>query len=70
MIAWAKDIGMTQMGTATLAGPMQDGVTTMDAVKSAADEYNKIAAEAAKPVFSSFCTTKLLRCRRWKAMAG
>jgi sugar phosphate isomerase/epimerase len=48
MIAWAKDIGMTQMATATLSGQMQNGVATMDAVKKAADEYNKIAAEAAK----------------------
>jgi sugar phosphate isomerase/epimerase len=48
MIAWAKDIGMTQMATASLAGPMQNGVTTMDAVKKLADEYNKIAAEAHK----------------------
>jgi sugar phosphate isomerase/epimerase len=54
MIAWAKDIGMTQMGTATLAGPMRDGVTTMDAVKRAADEYNKIAAEAAQAGLQQF----------------
>src|SRR5579883_2918657 len=48
MIAWAKDIGMTQMATASLAGPMQNGMTTMDTVKAAAEEYNKIGAEAAK----------------------
>jgi sugar phosphate isomerase/epimerase len=48
MIAWAKDIGMTQMCTATLSGPMQNGVTTMDAVKQSAEEYNNIAAEAAR----------------------
>lgn len=48
MIAWAKDIGVTQMATASLAGPMQNGVTTMDAMKRLADEYNAIAAEAAK----------------------
>jgi sugar phosphate isomerase/epimerase len=48
MIAWAKDIGMTQMGTASLGGQMQNGVTTMDAVKKAADEYNNMGAEAAK----------------------
>jgi sugar phosphate isomerase/epimerase len=48
MIAWAKDIGMTQMSTASLGGAMQNGVTTMDAVKKAADEYNNIAAAAAK----------------------
>jgi hypothetical protein len=47
MIAWAKDIGMTQMCTATLAGPMENGITTMDAVGKAADEYNRIGAEAA-----------------------
>ncbi len=48
MIAWAKDIGITQMATASLAGPMQNGTTTLDAVKKLADEYNAIAAEAAK----------------------
>ena len=48
MIGWAMDLGMTQMATASLGGQMQNGVTTMDAVRKAADEYNKIAAEAAK----------------------
>ena len=48
MIAWAKDIGMTQMGTASLSGQAQNGVATMDAVKRAADEYNKIGELAAK----------------------
>jgi sugar phosphate isomerase/epimerase len=48
MIAWAKDIGMTQMGTASLSGQTQNGVATMDAVKRAADEYNKIGEVAAK----------------------
>jgi sugar phosphate isomerase/epimerase len=44
-IDWAKAIGMTQMAVATLGG----GTTpTMDAVKRAADEYNAIAAVAAK----------------------
>jgi len=47
-IAWAKDIGITQMITATLSGPVQSGTSTMDAVKKAADEYNQIAAVAAK----------------------
>ena len=54
MIAWAKDIGMTQMGTASLGGRMQNGVATMDAVKRAADEYNKIGAEAAKAGLQQF----------------
>jgi sugar phosphate isomerase/epimerase len=48
MIAWAKDIGMTQMGVATLAEGPQGGKTTMDAVKRAADEYNRIGETAAK----------------------
>ena len=48
MIAWAKDIGMTQMGTASLRGQMQEGVATMDVVKRAAEEYNKIGEVAAK----------------------
>lgn len=47
-IAWAKDIGITQMITATLSGPVQNGTTTMDAVKKAAEEYNKIGEVAAK----------------------
>ena len=53
-IAWAKDIGMTQMGTATLNGQAQNGVTTMDIVKRAADEYNKIGETAAKAGIQQF----------------
>ena len=54
VIAWAKDIGMTQMGTASLDGPVQNGVTTMDAVKKAADEYNKIGEAAAQAGIQQF----------------
>src|SRR5881275_2491138 len=32
-IAWAHDIGMTQMGTATLNGRVENGEATMDVVK-------------------------------------
>ena len=53
-IAWAKDIGMTQIGTASLDGPVQNGVTTMDAVKKAADEYNKIGEAAAQAGLQQF----------------
>jgi sugar phosphate isomerase/epimerase len=53
VIAWAKDIGMTQMGTASLDGP-QNGIATMDAVKKAADEYNKIGEAAAKAGIQQF----------------
>jgi sugar phosphate isomerase/epimerase len=44
-IAWAKEIGITQMITATLGA---GNSPTMDAVKKAAGEYNKIAAVAAR----------------------
>jgi sugar phosphate isomerase/epimerase len=44
-IAWAKDVGITQMITASLGA---GNTPTMDDVKKAADEYNKIAATAAR----------------------
>jgi len=44
-IAWAKDVGLTQMIVPTLSGPR---TPTMDDVKRAADEYNKMAARAAQ----------------------
>jgi sugar phosphate isomerase/epimerase len=52
--AWARDVGMTQLGTATLDGPVKDGTTTMDAVKKAAEEYNAIAESAAKAGLQQF----------------
>jgi sugar phosphate isomerase/epimerase len=53
-IAWAKEIGMTQMGTASLAGSPPNGVATMDAVKRAAEEYNRIAETAANAGIQQF----------------
>ncbi len=53
-IAWAKEIGMTQMGTATLSGRVENGQTTMDVVKRLADEYNKIGEAAAKAGIQQF----------------
>jgi len=44
-MAWAKEVGITQMITATLGAGNNP---TLDDVKKAADEYNKIAAVAAK----------------------
>jgi sugar phosphate isomerase/epimerase len=44
-IAWAKDVGLTQMFVPSLDGPRNP---TMDDVKRAADEYNKIGEETAK----------------------
>jgi sugar phosphate isomerase/epimerase len=47
-IAWAKEIGITQMITATLGDGNGGSSPTMDQVKHAADEYNGIAAVAAR----------------------
>jgi sugar phosphate isomerase/epimerase len=44
-IAWAKEVGITQMITATLGA---GNTPAMDDVKRAADEYNRIAEVAAK----------------------
>jgi sugar phosphate isomerase/epimerase len=44
-IAWAKEVGLTQMLVPSLDGPKNP---TMDDVKRAADEYNKIGEQAAK----------------------
>jgi sugar phosphate isomerase/epimerase len=44
-IDWAKDVGLTQMLVPSLEGPKNP---TMDDVKRAADEYNKIGERAAK----------------------
>jgi sugar phosphate isomerase/epimerase len=42
-IAWAKDLGLTQMIVPSLDGPKHP---TMDDVKRAADEYNKMGEQA------------------------
>jgi sugar phosphate isomerase/epimerase len=44
-IAWAKDLGLTQMIVPSLDGPRHP---TMDDVKRAADEYNKMGERAAQ----------------------
>ena len=44
-IAWATDVGLTQMLVASLGGPEKP---TMDDVKRAAEEYNKMAEKSAK----------------------
>jgi len=44
-IAWAKDVGLTQMMVPSLDGPEKP---TMDDVKRAADEYNKMGEQSAK----------------------
>jgi sugar phosphate isomerase/epimerase len=44
-IAWAKDLGLTQMLVPSLDGPRNP---TLDDVKRVADEYNKMGEQAAK----------------------
>jgi sugar phosphate isomerase/epimerase len=44
-ISWAKDLGLTQMMVPSLDGPRHP---TMDDVKRAAEEYNKIAEQSAR----------------------
>jgi sugar phosphate isomerase/epimerase len=44
-IAWAKDVGLSQMLVPSLNGPKNP---TMDDVKRAADEYNKMGEQSAK----------------------
>jgi len=43
-IAWAKDVGLTQMNVPSLDGPKNP---TLDDVKRAADEYNRMGERAA-----------------------
>src|SRR5512136_970533 len=47
-IEWAKEVGITQMVTASLGDGNGGSTPTLDQVKRAADEYNAIAAVAAK----------------------
>ena len=47
-IEWAKEIGITQMITASLGEGNGGSNPTLDQVKRAAEEYNRIAAVAAK----------------------
>ena len=44
-IAWAKDVGLTQMMVPSLDGPEKP---TMDDVKRASDEYNKMGEQSVK----------------------
>ncbi len=44
-IAWAKDVGLTQMMVPSLDGPRHP---TLDDVKRAADEYNRMGERAAR----------------------
>ncbi len=46
-IDWAKEVGITQMMTASLGAGNGGDHPTLDQVKRAADEYNRIAAVAA-----------------------
>jgi sugar phosphate isomerase/epimerase len=47
-LAWAQDVGITQIITASLGDGNGGSKPTMDQVKKAADEYNRIAGVTAK----------------------
>src|SRR6516225_8591416 len=47
-IDWAKEIGITQMLVATLGAGNGGSNPTLDQIKKAADEYNRIAAVSAE----------------------
>jgi sugar phosphate isomerase/epimerase len=59
-IEWAQAVGLTQMGTASLPGTVIGGVTSAEEVKRAADEYNKIAANAKKAGIQQFLHNETL----------
>jgi len=59
-IAWAKDVGLTQMLVPSLGGPEKP---TMDDVNRAADEYNKIGEQSAKAGIEQDFTMKALSFR-------
>jgi sugar phosphate isomerase/epimerase len=64
-IEWAQQIGMTMMSTADLGGRVTNGFTSIEEVKRAADEYNKIGAVAKKAGLQQalhnegFCNSRL-----------
>jgi sugar phosphate isomerase/epimerase len=62
-IAWAKDIGLTQMLVPSLGGPKNP---TMDDVKRAADEYNKMAERSAKVGIQQGRIRRLPASSRWR----
>lgn len=53
-MAWAHEIGIRQLGAPTLGGPVKDRTTTMDAVKKAAEEYNRTADRTARAGLQQF----------------
>lgn len=54
VMAWAHEIGIRQLGAPTLGGPVKDRATTIDAVKKAAEEYNRIADRTARAGLQQF----------------
>ena len=59
-IEWAQAVGLTQMGTASLPATVIAGVTSLEEVKRAADEYNKIAATTKKVGIQQFLHNETL----------
>jgi sugar phosphate isomerase/epimerase len=64
VIAWAHDVGMTQIGTATLSGKVENGVATVDDVKRLADEYNRISDATSKAGMQQFLHDEIFEMAR------
>lgn len=58
-IEWAHQMGLTQMSVASLGGPKQP---TLDDVKRAADEYNRIADGAHKAGLQQVLHNEVFEC--------
>src|SRR5438876_7664577 len=59
-IAWAKDVGLTQMIVPSLDGPRKP---TIDDLKRAADEYNRMGEKAARAGIQQASTMRTLSSR-------
>jgi sugar phosphate isomerase/epimerase len=64
VIAWAHDVGMTQIGTATLSGKVENGVAAMDEVKRLADEYDRISEVTSKAGLQQFLHDEIFEMAR------
>ena len=66
-IAWAKDVGLTQMLVPSLGGPEHP---TMDDVKRAAEEYNKMGERAAQVSFVAAPSDGFSQSNWWRSGDG
>ena len=63
-IQWAQDVGMTQMGTASLGSAGVNGVQSLNQIRYAAEEYNRIAATVKRAGLQQFLHNEALENSR------